>query len=181
MSLVGLTSGSIIVDAFDKFPMNLIAQYKLKQIVSDMNKKGGSLKFETSGFNDMKSKRMDAFYNEILPFPKTVTYINAIGISYSSQGIPRADSDMKSAQQELLRKVNPSSGANDAFVEFPYSEIPNEWVGADDKNNYQIVFDSPHNLMAGSILGYDLQKESDRPIILGAMFLTVLDAIDKQL
>ena len=169
VNLSGMMDGSFLLDWGNKFPQKIFVEAQMKKGAKSM---GVDLK-TMDGLWDMTSKALAKVIPETLPhLPDSAVYFNVLGVP-GDNGLVR-DKAIETLQGAASRTQVGMHGANDGYIEFPGTEIPND-LGL---SLYTITFNSSHVLLDGWYGKHDLNDAIERTAVLRALFSAILDLID---
>ena len=176
VNLSGLAAGSLLCDAGVKWPVpsvvrNLVRAAKLLKIagsekISDRN---------VQAIIEMSSGPMSAYFEKLLPqVPRDVPYLSLVGTRHGN-GLADGQPEIRRLQNMLIRPIIPQAAANDGYVEYPGTDLPEPW-GLDSRT---LVFNASHMIVDGE---YTPEWKFSDPrrggILLSGLFHMLLDMVE---
>ena len=168
ITMAGMIEGSFLVDWADRFPISMFVKDALKTGSEEAQLPLTS----TAGFFDMSTEsltKQSLLYRKQLP---NLHYYNFVGV-LTGDGIAK-DPDIKMLQQKISIPHASAHGGNDGYIEYPGTRFPRSW----GFRSRDVVFDSSHAILDGSLNGHSMQTERDS--VIDGLFSAVLnDAVTK--
>lgn len=121
---------------------------------------------------DMTSRNIPRYMQAVLPdVPKDLPYLSLVGTQHGN-GLARTQEEIRSLQKMIIRPVIQSAGANDGYVEYPGTDIPEAW----GLNNQALVFNSTHMIVDGRYNeDWAFTPDERGRMLLAGVFHTLLD------
>lgn len=176
VNLSGLAAGSLLCDAGVKWPVpsvvrNLVRAAKLLKIagsekISDRN---------VHAIIEMSSGPMSAYFEKLLPeVPRDVPYLSLVGTRHGN-GLADGQPEIRRLQNMLIRPIIPQAAANDGYVEYPGTDLPEPW-GLDSRT---LVFNASHMIVDGEYTPEWKFSDPQRGgILLSGLFHMLLDMVE---
>jgi hypothetical protein len=170
LGLSGVYGGSFLVDYAGKMPLQLIFGQVLKNEYKDDGKVLPSL----DGVLDIRSESMDSVMKQVAQngLPQETSYFNLIG-TMSGDGLAAKGNYIRRLQDEMIRTRLENYGANDGYIEYPGTAIPQKLV----KKSFTASMNSSHALIDGTFLNEPVVGGKDN--VVNAISISVLQLISK--
>lgn len=166
ISISGLTNGSVLANWAINRP-----DYFLLNLLIKLGHKLGLVGFPTlEPFKGLTDQALKRWYDQYAPhLPKETIYVDLIG-TVGGNGLAK-DPMIVYLQNKIIRKFMSYFGANDGYVEYPGTSIPDSW----GLQSYRVLTTGSHPLTDGSWENYQIGETKDRRLFFNGIFQTLAD------
>jgi hypothetical protein len=170
LGLSGVYGGSFLVDYAGQMPQQLI----FGQVLKNEYRNDGKTLPSLDGVLDIRSENMDSVMSQVARngLPQETTYFSILG-TIAGNGLAAKGNDIRRLQDELIRARLEKFGANDGYIEYPGTAIPQKLV----RKSFAATMNSSHALVDGTFLNEPVVGGKDN--VVNAISISVLQLISK--
>jgi|GEM_PF-6105225 len=170
LGLSGVYAGSFLIDWGKKFPQIIIVGNSLR---SEYSKEGRELP-SLDGVLDIASDKIHSVMAEVRKnrLPQSTTYFSIVG-TMPGNGLASQSSPVFQLQSELTRRTLKRYGANDGYIEYPGTAIPNTLV----KKSFTVNVSGSHAIIDGTFQSFPMVRSEEN--VLSAISMSVFELISK--